>query len=285
MGKHMAASLIKAGHHVTVHDARPDAFLDPVLDGAAWAGTPRAVAEASTIVIASLPGPYEVSQVVTGADGVLSGASPGDVFIDMSTSTPTAIRAIAELAAAQDVEVVDAPVAGGIRGARKRTLTIMVGAHAAVFERCEPILRAMGEQIFLVGDVGAGHAAKLVNNMMTIVNALAAMEAMVVGAKAGVNVETLLKVVQAGTGSSYSLNLFPYVIFKRNFEPAKFALSLAAKDLRLSVEFAENLGIPLTVVESGYAALRRGLAEGLGDKDWSSYITLLEQAAGVEVHP
>jgi 3-hydroxyisobutyrate dehydrogenase-like beta-hydroxyacid dehydrogenase len=283
MGKHMAAGLMRAGHHVTVHDARAEAFLDPVLEGAAWAATPRAVAEASRFVIASLPGPNEVREAVAGADGVLSGASSGDVFIDMSTSTPTAIQSIAELAAERNIEVVDAPVAGGIRGARKRTLTIMVGAHPAVFERCQPILRAMGKQIFLVGDIGAGHAAKLVNNMMTIVNAIAAMEAMVVGAKAGVNVETLLQVVQAGTGSSYSLNLFPYVIFKGNFDPAKFALSLAAKDLRLSVEFAESLGIPLTVVESAYAAMRRGLAEGLGDKDWSSYITLLEQAAGVEV--
>jgi 3-hydroxyisobutyrate dehydrogenase-like beta-hydroxyacid dehydrogenase len=147
------------------------------------------------------------------------------------------------------------------------------------------VLQAMGERIFLVGDVGAGHAAKLVNNMMTIVNGLAAMEAMVVGASAGVNVEKLLEVVRAGTGDSYSLNLFPYMIFKRSFEPARFAFSLAAKDLRLAVEFADELGAPLPVVHAAYDSMVQAMTHGLADKDWSSYITLLEDAAGVEVRP
>jgi 3-hydroxyisobutyrate dehydrogenase-like beta-hydroxyacid dehydrogenase len=115
------------------------------------------------------------------------------------------------------------------------------------------------------------------------VNALTAMEAMVVGAKAGVDVERLLEVAEAGTGGSYSLNLFRYVIFKGNFEPAKFALSLAAKDLRLSVDYAAELGVPLSVVHQASEDLADAMRRGLGDKDWSSYITLLERAAGVEV--
>jgi 3-hydroxyisobutyrate dehydrogenase len=283
MGRHMAAQLMQAGHHLAICDVRPEARQDPLLEGAVWLDTPKAVAEQSGVVITSLPGPTQVDAVVLGPDGILAGAHAGDVYIDMTTSSPRSIRAIAAVAADSGVEVLDAPVAGGIRGARHGTLTIMVGGHRETFERCEPILRTMGKQIFLVGDVGAGHVAKLVNNMMTIVNGLTAMEAMVVGTSAGVDPQKLLEVVEAGTGNSYSLNLFRYVIFKGNFEPAKFALSLAAKDLQLSVDFARELGVPLSIVTSASAAMIEAMSSGLADKDWSSYITLLEHATGVQV--
>jgi 3-hydroxyisobutyrate dehydrogenase-like beta-hydroxyacid dehydrogenase len=285
MGKHMAANLIKAGHDLTINDLRADVLQEKILAGAKWADTPKAVAHASRLVITSLPGPEEVDAVVLGPDGVLAGAQPGDVFVDMTTSTPRSIRAIASVASALGVDVLDAPVAGGIRGARRGSLTIMVGGSREVYERCEPVFKAMGQQIILVGEVGAGHTAKLVNNMMTIVNALAAMESMVVGARAGVDVQKLLEVVRAGTGDSYALNLFPYVIFKRNFEPAKFALSLAAKDLRISLEYARELGVPVSVVQGANDALTHALEDGLADKDWSSYITLVERVAGVQVRP
>jgi 3-hydroxyisobutyrate dehydrogenase len=283
MGRLMAASLLKAGNELTVHDVRAQTRDDPVLAGARWAGTPKAVAEASHVVITSLPGPEQVDEVVLGSDGVLAGLRRGDFYIDMSTSTPAEMRKIAAAAAPAGIDVLDAPVAGGIRGARNATLTIMAGGSSAAYDACLPVLRGMGEQIFLVGDVGAGHAAKLVNNMMTIVNGLVAMEAMVVGAKAGVDLERLLEVVEAGTGSSYSLNVIRYVIFRGNFDPAKFALSLAAKDLRLAVEFAGELGVPMNIVPNAAAVLADAMQHGLGDRDWSSYITLIEEAAGVEV--
>jgi len=283
MGRHMASHLIRAGHQLTISDTRAEARSDSVLEGAEFADTPREVAERSQLVITSLPGPEQVNQVVLGPDGVLEGMHPGDVYIDMSTSTPDSIRAIATAAAPGGVEVLDAPVAGGIRGARHATLTIMVGGSSDAFAASEPVLRTMGEHIFRVGDVGCGHVAKLVNNMMTIVNGLTAMEAMVVGARAGVDIEKLLEVAEAGTGGSYALNVFRYVIFKGNFEPAKFALSLAAKDLRLSVEYAEELGVPLAIVQRASEAMAAAVQHGLGDKDWSSYVTLLEDAAGVQL--
>lgn len=283
MGRHMAANLLKAGHELIVCDARPEARDDEILRGARWAATPREVAQASSTIITSLPGPKQVDAVVLGPDGLLEGIQGGSYYIDMTTSTPDSIRAIAQRAAEKGAQVLDAPVAGGIRGARKGTLTIMVGASPDAFEACQPVLRAMGERIILVGDVGAGHVAKLVNNMMTIVNGLAAMEAMTVGAKAGVDVQRLLEVAEAGTGGSFSLNVFPYVIFKGNFEPAKFALSLAAKDLRIAVEYAAELGVPVSIIQRASEALAEAIRCGLGDKDWTSYITLLEEAAGVEV--
>ena len=284
MGKFMAGNLIKAGHELTICDRRPEARTEEVLAGATWVATPREVAAASHIVITSLPGPEQVDQVVLGKDGILEGVHEGDFYIDMSTSTPGNIRAIAERARAKGVAVLDAPVAGGMRGARNGTLTIMVGASPDSFKACEQVFKGMGEQIFLVGDVGAGHVAKLVNNMMTIVNGLTAMEAMVVGVKAGVDPARLLEVAQAGTGGSFSLNIFPYVIFKRSFDPVKFGLALAAKDLRIANEYAEDLGIPLPVVSHAAAALAEAMKSGLADKDWTTYITLLEKQAGVEVH-
>jgi 3-hydroxyisobutyrate dehydrogenase len=283
MGKHMAAAVLRAGYELTIHDIRPEAAEDPLLAGARWADTPRATAAASDVLITSLPGPEQVDAVVLGPDGVLSGLRPGTFYIDMSTSTPGEMRKIADAAAERSVQTVDAPVAGGMRGARNATLTIMAGGTEEAYQACLPVLRAMGEKIFLVGGVGAGHVAKLVNNMMTIINGLTAMEAMVVGAKAGLDVERLLEVVEAGTGSSFSLNVLRYVIFRGNFDPAKFALSLAAKDLRIAVEYADELGVQMSVVPHAAEALAEAMQRGLGDRDWSSYITLIEESAGVEV--
>jgi 2-hydroxymethylglutarate dehydrogenase len=283
MGKHMAASLLRAGYRVTVCDPRPGAPEEPVLAGAAWASTPREAATASRITITSLPGPAQVEEVVRGTGGILAGARPGDFYIDMSTSTPACISAVAEAAAEHEVSVLDAPVAGGTRGARHGTLTIMVGASPEAFAHCLPVFKAMGERIIRVGEVGAGHVAKLVNNMMTIGNAIVAMEAMVVGTKAGVDPQTLLEVAQAGTGGSFSLNLFPYVIFGGKFDPAKFALSLATKDLRIAQEFAGDLGVPMHVIPCILAAMTQACEAGLADRDWSSYITLLEEVADVQV--
>jgi 3-hydroxyisobutyrate dehydrogenase len=283
MGKHMAACLIRAGYQVILYDKRAEAREEPVLAGGSWADSLHDVASHGEVVVTSLPGPPEVEDVVLGRGGILEALRSGSLLIDMTTSNPALARSIAERAAARGIGAIDAPVAGGMRGARTGTLTIMAGGKSPDFERAEPLLQAMGERIFLLGGPGAGQVAKLVNNMMTIVNALTAMEAMVVGVKAGVDPQKLIEVADAGTGASYSLNLFRYVIFQGNFEPAKFALRLATKDLRLSAELAEDLGIPVRLVSCALAAMTDAAQHGLDDKDWSSYITLIEDAAGVQV--
>lgn len=285
MGRHMAANLLAHGRTLTICDRRPEAREDALLTGASWVEAPVDLGPICDVVISSLPGPDEVEEAILGERGLLKGLRPGSIYIDMSTSTPASIRSIAELAEQGDVGVVDAPVAGGIRGARKGTLTIMAGGSEGDFEACLPTLRCMGEQIFHVGPVGAGHTAKLVNNIMTIVNGLAAMEAMVFGAKAGLDVEKLLEVVEAGTGSSFSLNLFRYVVFPRNFDPPKFALSLAAKDLRIALAAATELDVPMPAVSAASAALTAVADAAPNERDWTSYITTIEQPAGVEVRP
>jgi 3-hydroxyisobutyrate dehydrogenase-like beta-hydroxyacid dehydrogenase len=285
MGKYMAGNLIRRGHELVVCDRRPAVRHEQVLSGAHWAETPKDAAHAADVVITSLPGPTEVGEVVLGEDGIFEGIRDGACYVDMSTSTPASIRAIAEVARRRGagVEVVDAPVAGGTRGARKGTLTIMAGGTETGIELCWPLLHDMGETVFHVGAVGAGHTAKLVNNMMTIVNGLVAMEAIVVGVKGGVDPMKLVEVAQAGTGGSYSLNVIPYVVLKGNFDPAKFALSLAAKDLRLAVEYASDLDVPVSVISHAAQVLAEAQEHGLGDLDWSSYITLIEQQANILV--
>jgi len=284
MGRPMALNLIKGGHQLTVHDLVPDSASELIAEGAVWAATPREVGVTSELTLTALPGPAEVEAAVLGPDGLLGALSANSVYIDMSTSTPATIERIAELAKQRGIGVLDAPVSGGVRGARKGTLVFMVGGDHDVFLRCEPVLRCMGESVFHMGDLGTGYIAKLVNNYMGMSNAVAAMEAMTLGTKAGVKPGALLDVVNAGTGASHmSKTLFPYLIFPRKFEPTRFSMELGAKDLRLAVDLAHELGVPVKVGDTVAEALKDAVAQGLGAKDFSTYITLLEGAAGVVV--
>jgi len=284
MGRPMAANLMAAGYRLTVHDLRRGAGDDLVGQGAAWADSPKDVAAASSVTFTALPGPPEIEDAVLGENGILAGAQPSSFYIDVSTSTPSSIRKIGEAAAARGVGVLDAPVSGGVRGARKGTLVFMVGGDADAFATCEPILRHLGEKVVHTGALGSGYVTKLVNNYMGMSNALASMEAMVLGVRAGVEPEKLLEVVNAGTGASHMAStLYPYLILNRNFEPTRFSMELGAKDFQLAVDLAHELGVPVAVGETVAASLARAVRAGLADRDFSTYITLLEQAAGVEV--
>ena len=283
MGRHMAANLINGGYELIVHDKNKEATDELVAQGAVWEDTPKAVAEASQVTITSLPGPPEVESVTLGENGIFEGAASGHIYIDMSTNSPTTIRKIAAIADTKGILMLDAPVSGGARGARLKTLTIMVGGKQAVFESCEPIFKCMGERIFFAGNSGAGCVAKLVNNMMSVSNLIIAIEAMVLGTKGGVDPQRLFEITDASSGSSFMLrNLFPYMIFKGKFAPG-FALSLAAKDLRLATDFSREVGVPTVLSQHAYELMNDAMEKGLGDQDHVAYITLLEKAAGVEV--
>lgn len=284
MGKGMAGNLIKAGYELTVHDKKKEAADELVQQGAHWADTPKAVAQASQVVITSLPGPREIEEVALGTNGVLEGAHPGDCYIEMSTSIPSSIHQIAKAAAPKGIQVLDAPVSGGARGARKGTLAIMVGGNRAAYDFCEPIFKKLGQNIFYMGNLGSGYVTKFVNNMMGAANSQAAMEALLMGAKSGIDLQKLVDVVGSGTGASFMLaNLFPYVVFKRKFEPANFSLALALKDARLALEYAKEIGVPFTFVKTVADNLAEGAKQGLADKDSSAYVTILEKQAGVEL--
>ncbi|HVM52119.1 MAG TPA: NAD(P)-dependent oxidoreductase, partial [Acidimicrobiales bacterium] len=176
MGNPMAANLLAAGHRLTVHDVRAESAANLLDAGAAWADSARAVADASDVTFLSLPNPADVTEVVTGAAGVLAGAAAGTTIVDLSTNAPEVVRALAASAAERGVGFLDAPVSGGVGGARKGSLAVMVGGDADAYAAQLPLLEVIGDRVFHVGDVGAGNVVKLLNNMLFFVGLLGTVE-------------------------------------------------------------------------------------------------------------
>ncbi len=282
MGKHMSRHILEAGFQITVHDEKREAAIPLVEKGAKWAGTPKQVAENCRVVITSLPTPQIVEQVVYGDNGLKSGWKKGDIFIDMSTNSPTVIRRIAEDAQKMGVAVLDAPVSGGTRGAEMGTLAIMVGGDPKALETVKKVLESMAQKVFHVGDVGCGNATKLVYNMIGLACNNVTVQGFVLGVKAGINPQTLYEILKISTANNWSLQQFPNTVFKRNFEPG-FKVSLAYKDIGLALNLGKELGVPLSLGETVKADLEDAIAAGLADKDVFSVILTVEKAAGMQV--
>lgn len=282
MGGPMALHLVGAGHELRVHDLRPDATRELERAGARRVDSARAAAEGALVVFLSLPRPADVERATLGDEGVFGGCSPGAVVVDMTTNSPTLVRRLAKEARARGLEFLDAPVSGGVRGARDATLAVMVGGDPQVFERCRPLLEKIGRNVFRVGDVGAGNVAKLVNNMLAFVNMMGAAEALVLGAKAGVDPSLLWKVVKASSGNSLSWEFAMPAILKDRL-PRAFPVALACKDVGLATALGRELGVPLAMGGAAEALLEGYLASGLGDEDVLATIRTLEQQAGVVV--
>ena len=282
MGRHMANRIWMAGFTPRVYDINKEAAAPMLKKGAKWSASPMAVARACRIVISSLPTPKDIEQVVYGENGLMKGWQSGDVYIDMSTNSPTLIKRIAVDAAKMGVSVLDAPVSGGTRGAENGTLTIMVGGDSAALEKVRPVLEAMGHKIFPVGPVGCGNTAKLVNNLISLACNSASAEGFALGAKAGINPETLLEIIKVSTGNNWCLQQYPNTTFKDNFEPG-FKLSLAFKDINLALDLAKENGVPVPVSTAVRQDIADTIAAGLGDKGVDAVILSREKASGVKV--
>jgi 3-hydroxyisobutyrate dehydrogenase len=287
MGRPMTLNLLKAEHHVTIFARHPDkAEVQEVLQaGAMLAPSPRAVAMASDIVITMLPNSPEVQEVITGEQGVLAGARKGLIIIDMSTIAPAVSRKLGEECAARGAHFLDAPVSGGSQGAVNGTLTIMAGGDKEIFEQARPVLEAMGktENIFYVGPQGAGEIVKLVNNSLVGTIAASIAEAFVMGVKAGVDVDTMAKIIGVSAGASWQLSTqFPLRAFNGSFQPG-FMTDLLHKDLGLALDLAaeNNTTLPMTALSRQLYEMAR--AAGYGREDYTSLLKVLEQLAGVEV--
>jgi len=284
MGNHMAKNLIKAGYDLTVYDLNPKPVEDLVSLGAQKAKSCSETAKAGEVVITMLPADDDVKSAILGPDGVLEGAKAGTVLIDMSSIAPhTSIYLFSE-AKKKGVKFLDAPVSGGTGGAEKATLTIMVGGDKALLDEHMEILKTMGKTIYHVGDVGMGETVKMVNQMLVGINLAGIVEALVLGTKLGVKPEVLYKIIRASSGNSFMLDSrVPGFIFTGNFTQPGFAVDLLRKDLGLSLESARVNKVPLYMTAQAYQYFTRATAEGLGKKDMSSLIELLERTAGVQV--
>jgi 2-hydroxymethylglutarate dehydrogenase len=283
MGSHMSANLVKAGYDVTIFDIRREAMKYPMQFGAKLGSGPSDIAQSSDIVITSLPSSAALEEVVLGEQGVLEGVRRGGILIDTSTVSPSTIRKIAVVMKEQGVEVLEAPVSGGVEGAKAGTLTIIVGGSVDVFKRCFDVLQVLGKNIFHVGVLGLGNTVKLVNNLMSLVNVVTLSEGMVLGVKAGVDADTLYNVVKVSTGRSHALEWkLPNKIFRRNFEPG-FTIDLTCKDLGLVLSLAKEIGVPLFVTSIAQQVYELAKAKGLGMLDNTAIITLFEEVAQVTV--
>jgi 3-hydroxyisobutyrate dehydrogenase len=280
MGNPMARNLIAAGHELTVHDAFPQACENLIELGATWADSARMVAERSEFVFTSLPGPKQIDEVVLGDHGILAGAVPGLVYIDVSSNSISAVKRLAEMCAARGVGFLDAPVSGGTRGAEAGTLAVMVGGDARTFEQARPLLDVIGGNVFHLGENGTGTLLKLTNNILALGATVLLQEVVTLGTKAGIPLETMHKVWSAGSGAGQA-SAMPRV-FNKQFDNPFFSLELSAKDIGLCLEAARDLQVPMSVGSAIDQVFRRSLVRGYGNKSWFGTLLTIEDEAGVE---
>ena len=284
MGKPMAKNLIKAGYVLTVYDLNPQPMKELADLGAKRAGSSAETAGDVDVIITILPACEEVKAAVLGEDGVLQGARKGAVLIDMSSIAPHTSQLVAAEAFTRGLKFMDAPVSGGTIAAEKGTLTIMVGGDKELLDEHTDILEAMGKTIYHVGDIGMGETVKMINQMLVGVNIIAIAEAFVLGTKLGADPEVLYNVIRNSAGNSFLIdNRVPNYIFKGDFTQPGFALDLLLKDVGLAVDSAKINKIPLFLTGQAFQYLSMASASGLGKKDLSSVIEMLEKAVDVKV--
>jgi 3-hydroxyisobutyrate dehydrogenase len=284
MGASMASNVLKGGHELIVHDLRAEAAKPHLAAGAVWASTPRQVAEASEVVLTSLPGPPEMEAVALGEHGLLAGLTAGKAYFDLSTNSPTVVRRVHATFAARGVPMLDAPVSGGPRGARTRKLAIWVGGDETVFRQFKPVLDAMGDQVRRVGDIGAGSIAKLVHNMTTYCVQTALAEVFTLGVKAGVEPVELWQAVRYGaTGRQRTFDRLADGFLLGKYDPPNFALRLAHKDVSLAVGLGREHKVPMRIANMVLEEMTEALNRGWADRDSRSPMLLQEERAGVQV--
>jgi 2-hydroxymethylglutarate dehydrogenase len=282
MGNPMAFNVLKAGFTMTVFDVHAPAMENLIQAGARKAGSAPDVVDGADIVLTSLPASPDVEDVYLQPGGLVDRAKPGTILIDLSSVLPSTPKKIEPRAKARGVHFLEAPVSGGVTGARAATLAIMVGGDAEPLARATPVLKAIGPNIFHVGTVGAGNTVKAINNMMSCVNALAMMEGLVLGVKAGLDPMTIYEVVKASSGGSKALERIPRAIMPRDFAPG-FKVALMNKDLETFNAIAKELHVPVSFSNVAQRYEQAALAAGLGEQDTTSVLQIIERLAAFQV--
>ena len=288
MGKPMALNLLKAGYELVVYDIDPMPVKELVASGATKARSSKEVAEQLEIIITMLPSSPHVEEVMFGPDGVLESLKVGSIIIDMSTINPIITRKVAAAAAEKGIQMLDAPVSGGVPKAIDGTLTIIVGGKKEIFEECKSILQIMGENIIHAGDIGMGEVVKLANQLLVGVSMIAVAESFLFGTRLGADPQTLYDVLTRSSGNSFILekqvpypNIAPTSAANRDFAPG-FMTELMAKDLDLILSAAKALRMPLITCSLAYQMYEAAKAVGLGKKDFSVVSKIIQRLAGGE---
>jgi 3-hydroxyisobutyrate dehydrogenase len=283
MGSRMAANLARAGFELTVWN-RTTATAEEwaARHRAAVASSPQALASNSDVVISMVVDGDQVESVLLGDEG--AGQGPGLLCVDMSTIGPAAARRIGTRLAERGVSFMDAPVTGSSPKAEDGTLTIMAGGEERDFERARPLFEAMGELIVHVGPVGHGQLVKVINNAVAAANTAVVAEALLVGARAGADLDALVKVIGAGSGASAMLDLKQGPMRSHDYTTL-FKLEHMLKDLRLCLEAAETAGVRTEMIEATEAILAEADRRGLGEQDFAALLEVVEQRAGARLEP
>lgn len=279
IGGAVAANLVADGHHVSVFDTDAERTGAAVGVGGRAAPGPAEVAERSEITFASLPAPAIVEQV---AAAWLEGAQPGGVFVDLSTNAPAMARALGARLAAAGRHFLECPLTGGAPGAQARMLVFMVGGDVAVFERVKPLLDRLGRATFHVGELGLGNTAKLVNSLLAFGATWVSLETLSVAAKMGVDLRTMVEVVRTGGATNFYIDRMVELVNERG-RPTQFALALAAKDAGLFLDVARECGVPTPASAQVAQALVAAVGAGLGGRDFTDLVGLIERQAGLEL--
>ncbi len=282
MGGPMASRLIDAGHHLTVYDIREEAMAPLIARGAARASSSRAVADAADIVFFSLPAPDDVRGEALGADGVVAGTR-AKIFVDLSTTGPRTTAMVATGLAEKGIATVDAPVSGGVPGAAKGTLAVMASGPSALVTQLQPILGIFGKVFFVGERPGMGQVMKLANNLLSATAMAITSEAMVMGVKAGLDPRLMIDVINSGTGRNTATETkFPDQILSRRFAQG-FATGLMYKDVRLCLEEAEALQVPMWVGTAVRDLWKLADSARGPQSDFTEIVRCIEDWAGVEV--
>ncbi|MGM0920222.1 MAG: 2-hydroxy-3-oxopropionate reductase [Bacillota bacterium] len=282
MGKPMALNLLSKGYSVTVNDINKDAVQALVQSGAIGAASPKKMSESCEIIITMLPASQHVQQVILGENGVLSGANTGTVIIDMSSISPVISKELAETAAEKGVEMLDAPVSGGEPKAIDGTLAIMAGGKEEIFEKVKDVLYAMGSEVTLVGGNGSGTTAKLANQVIVNLNIAAMSEALVLAAKAGIDVERMYHAIRGGLAGSAVLDAKVPLILKRNFA-AGGRIDINLKDMTNVMETAHQIGVPMPLSSQLLEIFHTLKVDGKAAEDHGGIVQYFEKLANVEV--
>ncbi len=282
MGKPMAQNLLKAGYELAVFDMVPERMEELVKAGARRGSSSKDVATCSEVVITMLPNSPHVREAVLGPNGVLEGAKPGTILVDMSSIAPLASQQIAARAKEKGVAMLDAPVSGGEPKAVAGTLAIMVGGPQETFEQVKDILGKMGASVTHVGDIGSGNITKLANQIIVALNIAAMSEAMVLATKAGVDPEKVFQAIRGGLAGSAVLDAKMPLALKGNFKPG-FRIELHIKDMANALDTAHELGVPVPLSSAVMEVMQALKTDGKAGHDHGGIIQFYEQLAKVQV--
>jgi 3-hydroxyisobutyrate dehydrogenase len=280
----MASSLAAAGHQLYVNDLRTEAMAPHISAGAIAKPTAREIGEAAEVVFTSLPGPVEFQDVTLGPNGLIHGMKPGTVLFDLTTNAPSTIRGVHPVFKNREVHVLDAPVSGGPKGAKTRTLAIWVGGDQEIYNRFEPLLRDIGDQPAYIGAIGVASVAKLVHNCAGYAIQTALAEVFTMGVKGGVDPLVLWRVVRQGfVGRARVFDRLGDQFLPGIFDPPNFTLRLAHKDVSLATSLGRELAVPMRLSNLVLEELTEAVNRGWSERDSRVAMLLQEERAGVEI--